>query len=398
MLIVEKLPWANTLDVTRGRRGGDRGAAARTARHRDRHHDLPAGDLHRGLDRQPHEALLIGALLVVLVLGAFLFEWRAALISVVSIPLSLVAAGLVLYLRDTTVNMMVLAGLRDRDRASSSTTRSSTSRTSSAGCASTARRAASLDGVRSSSRPRSRCGAPIVYATLIIVAAMMPVFFLDGPDGRLLQAARLLLHPGGGRLAARRADRHAGAGPDPSAERPARAARLAARRSGSSAATSAALARIISQAALGLRDRSGDRRGGPRCGAVPRPVAAAGLQGAGLPDALADHARHLRPGGGPRSRCGLPASCGRSRASATAAPTSARPYSSDEPYGIYFGENWISVDPKVDYDETLASVQERRRRLSRPPPRRPDLPEGADPRGADRVERRRSSCASTATT
>jgi Cu/Ag efflux pump CusA len=30
---------------------------------------------------------------------------------------------------------------------------------------------------------------------------------------------------------------------------------------------------------------------------------------------------------------------------------------SDEPYGIYFGENWISVDPKVDYDETLASVQ-----------------------------------------
>ena len=31
---------------------------------------------------------------------------------------------------------------------------------------------------------------------------------------------------------------------------------------------------------------------------------------------------------------------------------------SDEPYGIYFGENWISVDPKVDYDRTLASVQE----------------------------------------
>ncbi|MGH3060284.1 MAG: efflux RND transporter permease subunit, partial [Gaiellaceae bacterium] len=30
----------------------------------------------------------------------------------------------------------------------------------------------------------------------------------------------------------------------------------------------------------------------------------------------------------------------------------------DEPYGIYFGENWISVDPNVDYDETLAQVQE----------------------------------------
>jgi Cu/Ag efflux pump CusA len=30
----------------------------------------------------------------------------------------------------------------------------------------------------------------------------------------------------------------------------------------------------------------------------------------------------------------------------------------DEPYGIHFGENWISVDPKVDYDETLAKVNE----------------------------------------
>jgi Cu/Ag efflux pump CusA len=30
----------------------------------------------------------------------------------------------------------------------------------------------------------------------------------------------------------------------------------------------------------------------------------------------------------------------------------------DEPYGVYFTENWISVDPSVDYDATLARVQE----------------------------------------
>ncbi len=30
----------------------------------------------------------------------------------------------------------------------------------------------------------------------------------------------------------------------------------------------------------------------------------------------------------------------------------------DEVYGIYFGENWVSVDPSVDYDETLAKIQE----------------------------------------
>jgi Cu/Ag efflux pump CusA len=29
----------------------------------------------------------------------------------------------------------------------------------------------------------------------------------------------------------------------------------------------------------------------------------------------------------------------------------------DEVYGIYFGENWISVDPSVDYDKTLAAIQ-----------------------------------------
>jgi Cu/Ag efflux pump CusA len=32
-------------------------------------------------------------------------------------------------------------------------------------------------------------------------------------------------------------------------------------------------------------------------------------------------------------------------------------YLSDEPYGVDFGENWISVSPAVDYDKTLASVQ-----------------------------------------
>jgi Cu/Ag efflux pump CusA len=31
---------------------------------------------------------------------------------------------------------------------------------------------------------------------------------------------------------------------------------------------------------------------------------------------------------------------------------------SDEVVGMYFGENWISVDPAVDYDATLAAIQE----------------------------------------
>src|SRR5919108_165725 len=42
---------------------------------------------------------------------AFLFEWRTALISLVAIPLSLMASILVLILRGETINTMILAGL-----------------------------------------------------------------------------------------------------------------------------------------------------------------------------------------------------------------------------------------------------------------------------------------------
>ena len=46
------------------------------------------------------------------------------------------------------------------------------------------------------------------------------------------------------------------------------------------------------------------------------------------------------------------------RASATSARTSARRSWPTRSSASNFGENWISIDPKVDYDATLASVQE----------------------------------------
>ena len=57
------------------------------------------------------QALVLGFILVVVILLLFLFEWRVALISLLTIPLSLMAAMLVLYLRGDTVNTMTLAGL-----------------------------------------------------------------------------------------------------------------------------------------------------------------------------------------------------------------------------------------------------------------------------------------------
>ena len=58
-----------------------------------------------------NRALLIGCLLVILVLIVFLYDWRTALISIIAIPLSLIAAALVLRYRGGTLDTMVIAGL-----------------------------------------------------------------------------------------------------------------------------------------------------------------------------------------------------------------------------------------------------------------------------------------------
>ena len=110
MLIVEKLPWANTLDVTRGveeaikdLKPGLRGMEIDTTIFR------PATFVERSIDNLS-EALILGSILVVIVLALFLFSWRSALISLVTIPISLTASALILHWRGTPINTMVLAG------------------------------------------------------------------------------------------------------------------------------------------------------------------------------------------------------------------------------------------------------------------------------------------------
>ena len=48
---------------------------------------------------------------MIVVLLVFLYDWRTALISIIAIPLSLIAAALVLRYRGGTLNTMVIAGL-----------------------------------------------------------------------------------------------------------------------------------------------------------------------------------------------------------------------------------------------------------------------------------------------
>ena len=78
--------------------------------------------------------MLVGCVLVVIVLLLFLFDWRCAIISATAIPLSLLAAVLVLYYRGGTDQHDGTGRFGDRTWAKSSTMRSSTWKTSCVGC------------------------------------------------------------------------------------------------------------------------------------------------------------------------------------------------------------------------------------------------------------------------
>lgn len=111
LLIVEKQPWGNTLDVTTNveaaldaLRPGMKDVEIDSTIFR------PATFILRSLDNLTH-AMLLGCALVVIILVAFLFDWRTALISLTAIPLSLLAAAMVLHFRGGTLNTMVIAGL-----------------------------------------------------------------------------------------------------------------------------------------------------------------------------------------------------------------------------------------------------------------------------------------------
>lgn len=111
LLVIEKLPGTNTLEVTQGveeaiaaLQPGMTGIEFNTTLFR------PATFIETAI-RNLTRTLVIGAVLAVLVLGAFLYGWRTVLISLVVIPLSLIAALLVLYVQGATFNTVVLAGL-----------------------------------------------------------------------------------------------------------------------------------------------------------------------------------------------------------------------------------------------------------------------------------------------
>ena len=190
LIVVEKLPWANTVEMTKGVDEAIRSLEP----------GLPGVQFDTTIFQQANfitasihnltQALVLGFVLVIVILALFLFEWRVALISVLTIPLSLMTTLLILYWRGETINTMTLAGLVIALGAvvddaiidvENIVRRLRQHRLSGAeGSTSSVILNASLE-VR----------GPIVYATLIIVAAAVPVFLLQGLTGAFFRPLAL---------------------------------------------------------------------------------------------------------------------------------------------------------------------------------------------------------------
>src|SRR6478672_5401604 len=110
LLIVEKYPWANTLEATRGVEDALKEIQVGLPEMTIDPTIFRPADFIEVAFHNLKSALLLGCALVAVIIAAFLFEWRTALISLLAIPLSLVAGILVLHYTGSTLNTMILAG------------------------------------------------------------------------------------------------------------------------------------------------------------------------------------------------------------------------------------------------------------------------------------------------
>jgi len=189
VLTISKQPGVNTLELTQKL---DEAVA-------DIKGSLPEGvEIENQIFRQSNfieasinnlqNTLLEGAFFVAIVLFIFLMNWRTTVISLLAIPISLLASIIVLKLMGYTINTMSLGGmaiaigalvddaiidvenvfkrLRDNIRKPKE------------------ERSPVLEVVRTAS---IEIRSSIIIATLIIIVSFIPLFFLSGMEGRLLQ-------------------------------------------------------------------------------------------------------------------------------------------------------------------------------------------------------------------
>jgi CzcA family heavy metal efflux pump len=190
LLVIEKLPGINTLDVTRGieaelaaMQPGMPGVKFDATLFR------PASFLEMAIANLSR-TLVVSALLVVLVLGLFLYGWRTALISLVAVVMSLFVALFVLYMRGATLNAMVLAGLAVAlgiviDDAVVDVNR----------VIQRLRENRQQGGLKSAAaiilESAEETRGALFFATLVTLLTVVPVFFIQGVSGAIFQPMAL---------------------------------------------------------------------------------------------------------------------------------------------------------------------------------------------------------------
>ncbi len=133
-------------------------------------------------------ALRDGVLLVLLVVMLFLASGRASVITIIAIPLSLVAAVMVLSLFGATLNTMTLGGMAiavgELVDDAVIDVENVIRRLRQNALLPVEERLATLPIVLAASR---EIRSSIVFATLVVALVFLPLFFLSGVEGRLLQ-------------------------------------------------------------------------------------------------------------------------------------------------------------------------------------------------------------------
>ncbi|MGM7778275.1 efflux RND transporter permease subunit [Arthrobacter sp. KNU-44] len=184
LLVIEKFPETNTRDVTRGID--------------DALHSLQPGLSGVTIDTTVYRqaafiqeevgtlgvALIASLLLIVTMFGAFFRSWRTAAISLVTIPVSLTAAALVLYLTGNGMNTMVLAGMLLALAVIVGDVAEDLNGAVRAGRAGAGSGVAESSGTLVTGSLRA-VRTPILYSFLIMALSVLPVFFVPGEDGAL---------------------------------------------------------------------------------------------------------------------------------------------------------------------------------------------------------------------
>ena len=189
IISVSKQPDINTIKVTRAiERSVQDAAAALPSDITVDTHIFQQADFIQASVGNVGRALLEGALFVILILFLFLGNFRTTLISVIAIPVSLLATIIVLLVLGMDINTMTLGGMciaigslvddaiidveNVYKRLRQNHSKAPSERDSVFNVV--------FDGSR-------EIRSSVINATLIIMVAFTPLFFLDGMEGRLLK-------------------------------------------------------------------------------------------------------------------------------------------------------------------------------------------------------------------